>query len=70
MRETIIEIALSLSITVFEEAVIREQEILNADEIFLTNAIEGIKWVVAYKNKRYFNKITKKIYQELLKLTM
>ncbi len=68
MRETIIEIALSMSITVFEEAVIRETEILNADEIFLTNAIEGIKWIVAYKNKRYFNKITKKIFNELLKL--
>ena len=67
MRETIIELALSMSIVVFDDAVIRENEILNADEIFLTNAIEGIKWVVAYKNKRYYNKISKKLYNALVK---
>ena len=33
----------------------------NADEIFLTNAIKGIIWVVGYGKKRYFNKAAKEL---------
>ncbi|TLX76098.1 aminotransferase IV [Labilibacter sediminis] len=40
-------------------------ELLNADEIFLTNAIQGIQWVVGYREKRYFNHTAKKIIQSL-----
>lgn len=41
------------------------KELLSADEIFLTNAIVGIQWVVGYYEKRYFNQTTKKIVQLL-----
>jgi len=34
----------------------------NADEIFLTNAIQGIKWVQKFKKKIYSNTITRQIY--------
>jgi len=33
--------------------------LLKADEIFLSNAIQGIQWVVGLKEKRYFCKRTK-----------
>jgi branched-chain amino acid aminotransferase len=39
--------------------------LLNSDEIFLTNAVHGIVWVSAYRNKRYFSNTAKKI-NELL----
>ncbi len=35
--------------------------LLEADEILLTNAIQGVQWVVGYKNKRYFNKVSKEL---------
>ncbi len=38
-----------------------QQELLEADELFLTNAVNGIRWVVAYENKRYYNRLPKKI---------
>ena len=40
------------------------------DELFLTNAIKGIEWVVAYRGKRYFNKATKEIVEQLNKLVL
>lgn len=65
MREQIIEIATSLNITVFDDCNLNQENILNADEIFLTNAIRGIQWVVAYQQRRYFNKIAKLLIEEL-----
>jgi branched-chain amino acid aminotransferase len=55
MRSKIIGIALNLNYIVFEDAHINETNLLDADELFLTNAINGIKWVGAYKTKRFYN---------------
>ena len=38
-----------------------ENDILSADEIFLTNAISGINWVLAYKDRRYYNLFSKEL---------
>jgi branched-chain amino acid aminotransferase len=65
MREQIIEIAANLNLTVFDDCNINHEHILNADEIFLTNAIIGIQWVVAYQERRYFNKTAKLLVEEL-----
>ena len=37
------------------------KDIGEADEIFLTNAIRGIIWVVGYGKKRFYNKAAKKL---------
>jgi branched-chain amino acid aminotransferase len=36
-----------------------DTDLLEADEIFLTNAIQGIQWVVGFRDKRYFNQTSK-----------
>jgi branched-chain amino acid aminotransferase len=37
---------------------VKPQDILEADEIFLTNTIRGVQWVVGYGKKRYYNNIS------------
>lgn len=66
MRKQIIRIAKELNINVFE-GIINGSMLLQADELFLTNAITGLQWAVSYRQKRYFNKATKKILDSLNK---
>jgi branched-chain amino acid aminotransferase len=56
MRQHIIEISKQNRIAVYEVP-LAMNVLLNSDEIFLTNVINGIRWVGAYKAKRYFNTI-------------
>jgi branched-chain amino acid aminotransferase len=41
------------------------QNLLAADEVFLTNAINGITWVQGYRTKRYKNEMAAKLIQLL-----
>jgi branched-chain amino acid aminotransferase len=67
MRKQILKIAKELNINVFE-GMLTGSMLLQSDELFLTNAISGIKWVVSYRQKRYFNKATKEILEKLNEL--
>ncbi|MCW3116410.1 MAG: hypothetical protein JWM28_492 [Chitinophagaceae bacterium] len=51
----------------FQETVITEQDIFLADEIFLTNALHGIRWVNKLGERRYKNEWTKVIYNNFVK---
>jgi len=67
MREQIIQIALDLGITVYDDCIIKPEQLRSADEIFLSNAITGIQWVVAYEDRRFFNRSAKVLVEELNK---
>ncbi len=67
MRKKIIEIAQANKIAVYEISIM-QNVLLGADELFLTNTINGIRWVVAYKQKRYFNDTSQKLTQKLNEL--
>lgn len=43
-----------------------EEELLTADEVFLSNAAYGIRWVGRFREKTYQAEITTKIYQRYL----
>ncbi|SEG60818.1 aminotransferase class IV [Sphingobacterium lactis] len=64
MRRVVMDMAQEQGIEVVE-AEIKPEIMKVADEIFCTNAVEGIQWVMGYKHKRYFNKISR-IFQERL----
>lgn len=67
MRQVVIRLALALDIPVTEAQM--SPEILNqADEVFLTNATRGIQWVIGSGGKRYFNRVSKTLVEELNKL--
>jgi len=60
MRMNIINLAIDNKIKVYE-CTLNPQNLLTADELFLTNAIRGLEWVVSYRTKRYYNEMAKKI---------
>jgi branched-chain amino acid aminotransferase len=41
------------------------EDILAADEVFLTDVIHGLRWVGAFRKKRYFNNRSKVLLQQL-----
>ena len=69
MRMQVINLAISNGMLVYENP-IHIQHLLSADEIIITNAINGIRWVGQYKDKRYYNglaeKLTDLLNQEIL----
>lgn len=58
LRKKLIEVAFKNRIAVYEIN-LAQSVLLSADELFLTNVISGLRWVGAYKNKRYFNTTSK-----------
>jgi len=57
MRNIIIEIARDAGIQV-DECELSTDDLFDADELFLTNTIQGIQWVKGFQEKRYFHKIS------------
>jgi len=64
MRMVVINTALKLGIPVYEST-LDEKDLLKANEIFLTNATNGIRWVGGYREKRYFHVTSDKILARL-----
>lgn len=64
MRMKIINLALSNNIKVYESP-ITAGHLLSCDELILTNAIQGVKWVRSYKTKRYFHKMADRLVELL-----
>jgi len=60
MRMQVINLAISHGIKVYECAIL-PQNLLAADEIFVTNAIRGINWIGGYRTKRFFNNMSRKL---------
>lgn len=49
------------------EAELQEEDLLEADEVFLTNAIRGIRWVEKYTTREYKSSHAGKIYNDFIK---
>ncbi len=61
MRQKVIELAPKIGLTVNENCSLTKANLLASDEIFLTNAVSGIRWVMGYRDRRYFCSHTKKL---------
>ena len=58
MRSVIMDLA-KLNGMPLIEAQINPEVLKEAEEVFVTNAITGVQWVMGYGKKRYFNEVSK-----------
>ncbi len=63
MRRYLVEQLKDIGITVHQREV-NEELLLQADEVFVTNAISGIRWIASYRDKQYSNEMVRNIYNE------
>jgi branched-chain amino acid aminotransferase len=66
MRQNILTLAPSLGLEVLETP-IGVNALEQAEEVFTSNAIQGVNWIIGYQQKRYFHKVSAKITSELNK---
>lgn len=64
MRGAVMNIAKMNDIPMVE-AQINPEVLKEAEEVFITNAIGGIRWVMGYGRKRYFNEVSKELSHKL-----
>ena len=60
MRKRILDLGQNI-----KEKNLTENDLLNADEVFLTNAINGMCWVKQFRDKTYENKIAAEIFTQI-----
>ncbi len=60
MRMNVINACIKLGLKVYEQP-LTEELLLQGKEIFLTNAIQGIRYVGSFKSKRYFKQVSEVI---------
>jgi branched-chain amino acid aminotransferase len=50
-----------------QEKICTAEDLEAATEVFLTNALYGIRWVSQFRNKTYQNQLTARLFQEIIK---
>lgn len=68
MRKQIMSLATEHKILTFESP-ITTYTLINADEVFLSNSISGIKWVGQFRDKFYTNKFAQFFTEKLIALS-
>ncbi len=58
MRKVVLQLAKTHHLPLIE-AQISPEILKEAEEVFVTNALSGIRWVMGYGRKRYFNEVAK-----------
>lgn len=69
MRDVVCDIARETGYEVNNQVAINRTAIDQCDELFITNAISGIRWVVGVGNRRYFNRVSRQLSRQLNMLT-
>lgn len=64
MRRFLIDELKKQHVPIHQEG-LTEEDLLQADEVFLTNAIYGMRWVKSFKQKEYVHELTYTVYQQL-----
>jgi branched-chain amino acid aminotransferase len=62
MRRNLLNLVPAAGMSVSEVS-LTAQDLMEADEIFLTNAMYGLRWVQRFRDKLYTNHLSQKLYQ-------
>lgn len=66
MRDRVAKLAHELGYEV-ESRPVEMGDLFNADEVFVTNAIGGVRWVSSFRDRRYYHKVSSRISEALRK---
>lgn len=69
MRNKVLTLAIKNGFKVSADKPVIPEDLLNADEIFLTNAIKGIQWVGGLQHKRFYKNTARQFITSLNELT-
>jgi len=59
MRRVILELAGEAGYRINDQSSLTPSALEDAEEVFLTNAVNGIQWIMAYRERRYYKKTAK-----------
>jgi branched-chain amino acid aminotransferase len=65
MKKVITSIAQSEGFTV-NDCILTPKDLLDADEVFLTNTVQGVQWVKGLSKKRYYHKVSDAMVERLV----
>ncbi len=65
MREVIIKLATDAGLQVNDHSSLTPAVLDDADEVFFTNAIEGIRWTGAYRQRRFYKRTAQMLIRKL-----
>lgn len=68
-KPRMLEIFNRLNLNYFEDK-ITEIDLREAEELLIVNSIKGIRWVIGFEDKRYFNQTIRKINEQFNLLTI
>lgn len=61
VRQLLVGKAAEWGYKIYPRAQIDADMLVKADEVFITDAISGIRWIVGVRHKRYFNKVSREL---------
>ncbi len=65
MREVIIKLARDAGLQVNDHSSLTPAVLDDADEVFFTNAVQGIRWAGAYRQRRFYKNIAQMLIRKL-----
>jgi branched-subunit amino acid aminotransferase/4-amino-4-deoxychorismate lyase len=68
MRKILISLIPSANMKVISDVPLVVTDLLSADEVFFSNAVDGIRWAGAFREKRYYREISPLLVQLLNRL--
>jgi len=68
MRQVVLDLASQYALKVNDESSLTPGALEDAEEVFLVNALEGIRWVGGYRKRRYYKKTAQLLIKRLNEL--